>query len=175
MSDLRYPIGTFREPETYSPAVRSAFITDVEETPGRLRHAVYGLAPFQLDTPYREGGWTVRQVVHHVADSHLNSYVRFKLAVTEHEPLIKPYDEKAWAELTDGAEGDVELSLDLVAALHRRWVLFLRSLKEEQFAFAFRHPERGLMTLDRTLALYAWHGRHHVAHVTSLRQRMGWG
>ncbi len=175
MSDLRYPIGTFKEPEAYGPAVRRAFVTDIEETPGRLRQAVYGLAPHQLDTPYREGGWTVRQVVHHMADSHLNSYVRFKLAVTEREPLIKPYDEKAWAELADAAEGDVELSLDLLSALHRRWVVFLRSLKEEEFALTYRHPERGLMTLDRTLALYAWHGRHHVAHVTSLRQRMGWG
>jgi len=175
MSDPRYPIGPFREPEAYGPAVRTAFITEIEEAPGRLRHAVYGLAPFQLDTPYRDGGWTVRQVAHHLADSHLNAYVRFKLAVTEREPLIKPYDEKAWAGLPDASGGDVDLSLDLLAALHRRWVVFLRGMTGAEFALAFRHPDRGLTTLDRTLALYAWHGRHHVAHVTSLRQRMGWG
>jgi uncharacterized damage-inducible protein DinB len=174
MSDLRYPIGRFEEPAAYDPAARVAFVTQLEEAPARLHQAVYGLAPFQLDTPYREGGWTVRQVVHHVADSHLNSYVRFKLAVTEVEPLIKPYAEKAWAELADSATGEVELSLDLLAALHRRWVVFLRSLEAAQFALTFRHPERGLMTLDRNLALYAWHGRHHAAHVTSLRERMGW-
>jgi len=174
MSDPRYPIGRFEEPAAYDLALRTAFLTQIEETPARLHQAVYGLAPRQLDTPYREGGWTVRQVVHHVADSHLNSYVRFKLAVTESEPLIKPYDEKGWAALPDAATGDVELSLDLLAALHRRWMVFLRGLSDEQFALTFRHPERGLMTLDRNLALYAWHGRHHVAHVTSLRERMGW-
>ena len=174
MNDPRYPIGTFEEPAAYSPAVRAELLTLIEEAPARLRQAVYGLAPFQLDTPYREGGWTVRQVVHHVADSHLNAYVRFKLAVTEPEPTIKPYDQNGWAALGDSTTGEVELSLDLLAALHRRWVVFLRDLAGEQFALSFRHPERGLMTLDRSLALYAWHGRHHTAHVTALRERMGW-
>jgi hypothetical protein len=158
MNDSRYPIGRFEEPAAYGPALRLELLTQIEEAPARLHQAVYGLAPFQLDTPYRDGGWTVRQVVHHVADSHLNSYVRFKLAVTEREPTIKPYDEKAWAALGDSATGDVELSLDLLAALHRRWMVFLR----------------GLMTLDRNVVLYAWHGQHHTAHVTSLRERMGW-
>jgi uncharacterized damage-inducible protein DinB len=174
MNDPRYPIGRFEEPPAYDPDVRAAFLIQIEEAPARLRQAVYGLAPFQLDAPYRDGGWTVRQVVHHVADSHVNSFVRFKLALTENEPLIKPYAEKAWAELADSRTGDVELSLDLLAALHRRWLVLLRSLAEPQFARTFRHPERGLMTLDRNLALYAWHGRHHTAHVTALRERMGW-
>ena len=174
MNDPRYPIGRFEEPPAYGPDVRAAFLTQIEEAPARLRQAVYGLAPFQLDTPYRDEGWTVRQVVHHVGDSHMNAFVRFKLAVTETEPLIKPYDEKAWAELADSKAGDVELSLDLLAALHRQWLVLLRSLAEPQFARTFRHPERGVMTLDRNLALYAWHGQHHTAHVTSLRERMGW-
>ena len=174
MSDPRYPIGRFQDPPTYDRAVRAAFLDEIEEAPARLRQAAYGLTPAQLDTPYRDDGWTVRQVVHHVADSHMNSFLRFKLALTEAEPTIKPYDEKAWAALPDSASADPELSLDLLALLHRRWLILLRSMTEEAFARTFRHPERGLMTLDRNVALYAWHGRHHTAHVTALRERMGW-
>lgn len=149
-------------------------IDDIAALPADLRAAVAGFSPNQLDTPYRPGGWTVRQVVHHVPDSHLNSYVRFKLAVTEEEPVIKPYDEAAWAELPDARGDDVEGSLLLLAALHRRWTHFLRSLDDAQFGRSFRHPELGVVTLDHNLQLYAWHGRHHLAHVTRLRERMAW-
>ncbi len=133
-----------------------------------------GLSPEQLDTPYRPGGWTVRQVVHHVPDSHINSYIRFKLALTEPEPTIKPYDEALWAELADTPATPVEVSLTLLDSLHGRWVPLLRSLSGADFARQFRHPELGMVRLDGNLALYAWHGRHHVAHITSLRERMGW-
>jgi hypothetical protein len=174
MSDPRYPIGTFQPPDTFTADVRARLIDQVEDAPARLREAVRGLAPAQLDHPYREGGWTVRQVVHHLPDSHLNSYVRVRLALTEDEPTIKPYSEGRWADLADAAHGDVELSVTLLEALHRRWVVLLRAMSEVDFQRTFRHPERGVMTLDRNLALYAWHGRHHVAHITSLRERMGW-
>lgn len=139
----------------------------------RLRAAVEGLTEAQLDTPYRPGGWTVRQVVHHVPDSHLNAYIRMKLALTEDGPTIKPYDENLWAELSD-SRMPVDASLSLMDALHRRWVTVLRSLQPADFARTFLHPEAGVVSLDRLIALYAWHGRHHVAHITSLRQRMGW-
>jgi uncharacterized damage-inducible protein DinB len=174
MYDPRYPIGTFEAPLVYDPVVRAGFIQQIAETPGRLRDAVAGLSETQLDHPYREGGWTVRQVVHHLPDSHMNSYLRFKLAVTEDQPTIKPYDEAQWARLPDAATADVEVSLSLLEALHSRWVLFLRGLGEAQFSRTFRHPELGTVSLDHSLALYAWHGRHHVAHVTALRDRMGW-
>lgn len=128
----------------------------------------------QLDTPYREGGWTVRQVVHHVPDSHMNAYVRFKLALTENEPMVKPYDEAAWAELPDGADTPVEVSLAMLDALHQRWVPVLESIDEEGWKRAFRHPVIGVVKLDANLALYAWHGKHHTAHITSLRERNGW-
>jgi len=139
-----------------------------------LRAAVAGLRPEQLDTPYRPGGWTVRQVVHHVPDSHMNSYMRFKLALTEDEPTIKPYDEKLWAELADTPATPVEVSLTLLESMHDRWVRLLRSLQDAHFERQFRHPELGVVRLDRNLALYAWHGKHHVAHITSLRERMSW-
>jgi hypothetical protein len=139
-----------------------------------LRGAAAGLDNQRLDTPYRPGGWTVRQVVHHLPDSHLNSYVRFRLALTEDEPIIKPYDESRWAELTDARTAPVEISLAFIESLHRRWMLLLRSLAPADLARQFRHPELGVVSLDRNLALYAWHGRHHVAHITSLRERMGW-
>ena len=174
MDDPRYPIGKFEAPQVYDPAVRATLIQKIEEVPGRLRDAVDGLSESQLDHPYREGGWTVRQVVHHLPDSHLNSYIRFKLAVTEDQPTIKPYDEAQWARLLDATSADVEVSLGLLEALHRRWVLFLRSLSEAQFSRTFRHPELGTISLNQNLALYAWHGRHHVAHITTLRDRMGW-
>jgi uncharacterized damage-inducible protein DinB len=174
MNDPRYPIGKFQGLPGYDPAARGVFIRQIEETPARLRHAINGLSEKQLDHPYREGGWTVRQVVHHLPDSHMNSYVRFKLAVTEEEPTIKPYNEAQWAELHDATTVAVEVSLALLEALHRRWVVFLRSLSEAQFSRTFKHPELGIITLDQNLALYAWHGRHHVAHITTLRDRMGW-
>jgi hypothetical protein len=172
--DLQYPIGRFEWRAENSAAVRLQLIAAIEQAPANLRAAVAGLSGAQLDTPYRPGGWTVRQVVHHVPDSHLNSYVRFRLALTEDEPTIKPYDESRWAELPDARAADVEISLALLESLHHRWVLLLRSLSSADFARSFRHPELGLVTLDKNLALYAWHGRHHVAHITALRTRMGW-
>ncbi len=174
MKDPRYPIGKFQGMPGYDPVARGEFMRQIEETPARLRDAVNGLSERQLNHPYREGGWTVRQVVHHLPDSHMNSYIRFKLAVTEDEPTIKPYNEGQWAMLHDATTVDVEVSLALLEALHRRWVVFLRSLNDAQFSRAFRHPELGIITLDQNLALYAWHGRHHVAHITTLRDRMGW-
>lgn len=150
-------------------------IATIAETPGALRSAVAGLARDQLETPYRPGGWTVKQVVHHVPDSHLNAYVRFKLALTEDEPTIKPYNEAAWAELADSRRVPVEVSLELLDALHLRWVTILRSMDAADFRRGLVHPEqKKVLTLEQMLALYAWHGRHHVAHITSLRQREGW-
>jgi uncharacterized damage-inducible protein DinB len=174
MSDLRYPVGKFTSKPTLTDAERSALIQQIAEAPAKLREAVKNLAQEQLDTPYRPGGWTVRQVVHHIPDSHLNSYIRFKLGVTEEQPTIKPYEEKLWAELVDGKSSPIEPSLTLLESLHHRWVLLLRSLSARDFARTINHPENGLMNLDRLLQLYAWHGRHHVAHITALRERMGW-
>jgi len=172
--DLRYPIGRFKFEESITEEQRRRFIDQIEGTPAELRSAVQGLSPEQLDTPYRPGGWTVRQVVHHLPDSHLNSYTRFKLALTEDEPTIKPYHEDRWAELEDSLNAPIEMSLMLLEALHRRWVLLLRSLSPPEFARTFKHPELGVVSLDKNISLYAWHGRHHVAHITSLRERMGW-
>ena len=174
MTDLRYPIGKFSFDDEITPEKRRQCIQQIAAAPAQLRAAVAGLSPEQLDTPYRPGGWTVRQVVHHVPDSHLNSYIRCKLALTEEEPTIKPYDEKRWAELEDVRATPVEVSLMLLESLHRRWVPLLESLAPADFARKFRHPELGALTLEQNIALYAWHGRHHVAHITSLRQRMGW-
>ena len=172
--DLRYPIGEFKYEAPLTDAERQACLAIIEETPARMRAAVAGLNEEQLDTPYRPEGWTVRQVVHHVPESHLNSYIRFKLALTEDEPTIKPYHEDRWAQLEDASEAPIALSLDLLDALHGRWIWFLRSLKPEDFKCTFRHPELGIVSLDKNIALYAWHGPHHVAHITSLRERMGW-
>jgi len=174
MDDLRYPVGRFEPPAEMGGVERERFIAEIEAVPAHLARALDGLEPDRLETPYREGGWTVRQVAHHLPDSHLNAYVRFRLALTEDEPTIKPYLEDRWAELPDSRTAPVEVSLRLLEALHRRWALTLRAIEADQWKRAFRHPERGPMSLDRALALYAWHGRHHVAHVTSLRQRMGW-
>jgi uncharacterized damage-inducible protein DinB len=172
-ADLRYPIGKFQPVENVTDIQRRAFIDAIAETPKKLKAAIAGLDEHQLDTPCRPGGWTVRQVVHHVPDSHMNSYVRFKLALTEDEPTIKPYDEARWSELAD-AKAPVELSLLLLENLHNRWVLLLNSLAPSDWQRKFRHPERGTMTLDENVQLYAWHGRHHVAHITALRQRNNW-
>jgi hypothetical protein len=174
MIDLRYPIGPFKYEGTLSSDGRDRLIAQIEEAPAKLRAAVDGLTGEQIDTPYRPGGWTVRQVVHHLPDSHLNSYVRFKLALTEHTPTIKPYDEASWAELEDARTAPIELSLALLESLHRRWVLMLRSMAAADFERTFNHPELGLVSLDKNVALYAWHGRHHVAQITSLRERMRW-
>jgi hypothetical protein len=145
-------------------------IEDIAATPERMRKAVEGMKEQQLNTPYREGGWTVRQVVHHVPDSHMNSYIRFKLALTEHEPTIKPYDEAQWAELIDAKDAPIETSLQLLEALHHRWVMLLRSLSDEDVKKQFTHPELGLVSIDKYIALYAWHGKHHVAHIMSVKK-----
>jgi len=172
--DLRYPIGEFKFKGPLTDDERQAFIGSIEETPARMHAAVAGLTEEQLDTPYRPEGWTVRQVVHHVPESHLNSYLRMKLALTEDVPVIKPYFEDRWAELDDARQAPIALSLDLLEALHGRWIWFLRSLKPEDFQRTFRHSELGIVSIDKNVALYAWHGQHHVAHITSLRERMGW-
>ena len=172
--DLRYPVGEFRFPQSVSGPELAVFIHQIAETPARMREAIAGLSESQLDTPYRPGGWTVRQLAHHVPDSHINSYTRFRLALTEDDPVIKPYDEKRWAELSDVATVPVEVSLALLENLHARWVPLMRSLSDADWKRSFRHPELGPVSLENNAALYAWHGRHHVAHITSLRKRMGW-
>lgn len=172
--DLRYPIGTPKVQPKLDARSRQQFISELAEAPALLRRVLAGLTDAQLDTPYRDGGWTVRQVVHHMADSHINSYVRVRLALTEENPTIKPYDEAAWAQLTDASTLPVEVSLQLLEGIHQRLVNLLRSLPEEKFARTFLHPERGPMTLDANVALYAWHGRHHAAHIEALRKRNGW-
>ena len=174
MIDLSYPIGKYEHKASLSPAERETAIAQIAAAPKCLRDAVAGLSHQQFDTPYRPGGWTVRQVVHHVPDSHLNSYVRFKLALTENEPTIRPYDEALWAKLQDSRDTPVEVSLSLLESLHHRWDVLLRSLGPEDFSRRLRHPAQGPMTLDDMLGYYAWHGRHHVAHITSLRGREGW-
>ncbi len=172
--DPRYPVGRFQPPTAITATDRAAWIAEIEALPEHLRKAVSGLKDSQLDAPYRPGGWTVRQVVHHVADSHMNSLVRFRLALTEDAPTIKPYSEAAWAELADSKVAPVEVSLQLLQALHARWVMLLRSLETVGLSRTFKHPERGENNLDWAISLYAWHGRHHVAHITSLRDRQGW-
>jgi len=171
--DPRFPVGEFEWPAQITAGDRERYLDRIAATPALLRNAVEGLSDEQLDTPYREGGWTVRQVVHHVPDSHMNSFVRFKLALTEDNPVIKPYDEAAFAELHD-SRMPTEPSLKLLEALHDRWLVLLRGLSEEDWKKSFQHPERGPLTLEQNLALYAWHGDHHVAHITSLRSARGW-
>jgi hypothetical protein len=172
--DLRYPIGKFQYAAPLGDAEREACIVKIEEAPAQMRAAVSSLNEQQLDTAYRPEGWTVRQVVHHVPESHLNSYIRFKLALTEDEPTIKPYFEDRWAQLDDAQTAPIELSLDLLDAVHARWIWFLRTLKPQDFQRTFRHPELGLVSLEKNVALYSWHGKHHVAQITALRERMGW-
>lgn len=171
--DLRYPIGRFERPSAATPDRRREWIDTIAAAPSRYRDAVRGLSDGQLDTPYRPEGWTVRQLIHHVADSHMNSFIRFRLALTEDEPTIKPYDETKWAVLKEAGE-PVEVSLALIDNLHHRWVVMLKSMEESEFARTLRHPESGVMSLDTLLALYAWHSRHHEAHITGLRDRLGW-
>lgn len=174
MSDLRFPIGKLEIPDSSSPTERRQWIENIVEAPASLRKAVAGLTPEQLDTPYRPEGWTVRQVAHHLPESHMNSYIRFKLALTEDSPTIKPYDEAAWAELADAKESEIEPSLLLLEALHQRWTRLLEDLTAEEFEKGFQHPELGSIRLDQNCAIYSWHGKHHVAHITSLRERNGW-
>lgn len=175
MLDPRYPVGPFVRSEKLAPDRRTALIGQIAGAPERMREAVAGLDDAQLDTPYRDGGWTVRQVVHHVPDSHLNAYCRLKLALTEDEPTIRPYDEARWAELDDSRSTPIEVSLALLETLHTRFVNLLRSLTPEDFARTLRHPDHpGIQTIDWLVEMYAWHGRHHVAHITSLRERNGW-
>ncbi len=172
--DPRYPIGKYTPPQEATPALRQQAIDSIAGTPAKLKAALSGLHDAQLDTPYRDGGWTVRQVAHHVPDSHLNAYVRFRLALTENQPTIKPYEEARWAELADAKSAPVAVSLALLEPLHDRWVRLLRSLTASDFARTFVHPEHGVRTLDWMLFLYAWHGRHHTAHITTLRNQKGW-
>lgn len=176
MSDeIRYPIGRAKLERDLAPDRRRELIDQLAGAPGLFREAVKDLSGAQLDTPYRLGGWTVRQLIHHLADSHMNAYVRFKLALTEDQPAIKPYDEERWAELADTPATPPRVSLDLLAFLHERWVTLLRSLDDPQWKRAYYHPEQeALISLDEALSMYAWHGAHHTAHVTRLRERMGW-
>jgi hypothetical protein len=174
MTDLQYPIGKLERKTLLTDVERRGLIQHIADAPASMRKAVAGLSTGQLDTPYRPDGWTVRQVVHHVADSHMNAYIRMKLALTESQPTIKAYNEKLWAELHDVKNVPVEASLTLLESLHGRWVAFLFSLSPDGFARTLIHPVQGVLTVDSLVNLYGWHGRHHVAHITSLRDRMGW-
>jgi hypothetical protein len=173
LDDLRYPIGRFRPPASSDPAVRADQLSALRLLPSALQTAVNGLTHAQLDTPYREGGWTVRQLVHHIADSHANAYCRTKLALTEDWPTIKPYDEAAWARLAD-SRLPIDSSLAMIAAMHERWVALLESLSDADFERGYVHPENGRQNLATVLAIYAWHSRHHTAHITNLRARQNW-
>lgn len=173
LDDLRYPIGRFTAPASSEPATRSEHISGLRLLPGNIQTAVSGLSHTQLDTPYREGGWAVRQLIHHIADSHANAYVRTKLALTEDWPTIKTYDEAAWARLAD-SNLPIDGSIAMISALHERWVALLESLSEADFHRGYNHPELGRQELSSVLALYSWHSRHHTAHITNLRKRMCW-
>ena len=174
MEDLRYPVGRFQSVDALTPEQRRTAIDAIAAAPGHMRAAVRGLNDEQLDAPYRPGGWTVRQVVHHVPDSHLNAYVRMKLGLTEDRPSVKAYDENAWAALEDSRTTPIEVSLSLLEAVHERWVRVMRAMAPSDFARTITHSENGPMTLDRVVALYHWHSLHHVAHITGLRARHGW-
>lgn len=172
--DPRYPVGNFEAPKNVTPEARRAAIDEIAAAPAKVRAALAGLNESQLETPYREGGWTVRQVTHHLADSHVNAYIRWRFALTENEPSIKPYAEADWAKLDDAAHAPVEISVSLLESLHDRWVRLLRSLKPADFSRTLHHPEHGVKTLDWMLFLYAWHGRHHTAHIAELRKQKNW-
>lgn len=172
---MRFPIGRFSTPSECTPELRKEWIRIISVTPERLRLLVEGLTDQQLDTPYRDGGWTVRQVVHHLVDSHINSYIRFKLTITEDHPTIKPYQEERWAELGDGKQAPIEISLPLLEALHRRWVYFLKTMAEDDWKRKYYHPEsKRDFDLEEALAMYAWHCEHHLAHIRQLKQRLQW-
>jgi hypothetical protein len=171
--DPRYPVGKFTAPAAITPDDRTNAIATLAELPEQLRNAVDGLNGGRLNTPYRDGGWTVRQLVHHIADSHMNAFIRIRLALTEDWPVIKPYDENAWAALHDAA-APVEWSLELVESLHARWVMLLQSLKDPQWIRGYKHPENGLVSVEMATLMYAWHSRHHIAHITHLRAKEGW-
>jgi len=171
---LRYPIGKFDLSQTVTPGMRPALIETFRRAPEGVRRAVEGLDDRQLDTPYRPGGWTLRQVVHHLVDSHVMCYIRYRLALTEDSPLVKGYDEAVWAELPDARTGPVSLSLPLLALLHDRWTAMMSALTDEQWARTFQHSQLGKLRLDTVLAFYVWHVNHHTAHITRLRERMGW-
>jgi uncharacterized damage-inducible protein DinB len=172
--EIRFPVGDFVIDPVVTDEKRRRWIAEMAQAPANLRAALAGLNDDQLDTRYRGGGWTLRQVVHHLADAHINGFVRFKLALTEDNPPIKTYEETLWAETIDGRESPVESSLKLLEALHERWIILLDSLRESDFSRSFSHPDRGLMTIDKAIQLYAWHGVHHTAHITGLREREGW-
>jgi hypothetical protein len=174
MTDPRYPIGPFRAPESISSQDLQGAIDAIAALPAELRMAVSSLDGAQLDTPYRAGGWSVRQVVHHLADSHMNSFLRMRKALTEDNPDIFAYDENSWADLVDSRHADPDVSLTLLGGLHKRWTMMLRSIEGPQWQRTFRHPERGSMRLDVNTLLYGWHGKHHVAHITRLRERQNW-
>ena len=174
LEKLKYPIGRYQVDDKIDKAAIDKFIKEIELLPERLADAVRGLNLQQLKTPYRQEGWTVQQVVHHIADSHLNAYIRFKLALTESKPIVKPYDEKLWAELPDAKLVDINVSLSFIDSLHKRWVILLKQLKTKDFDKEFLHPESGMKNLKETLCLYAWHSNHHLAHITTLKQRMNW-
>ena len=176
MSDLRYPIGPLKDHirDRTTAEEKAAVMDEIEAAPTQLRAAVEGLDDAQLDTPYRDEGWTVRQVVHHVVDSHINAYVRFRWSLTEDGPVIKPYEEKEWARLPDAISAPVAVSLDLLDALHTRWLILLRAMGPEDFERRWSSPDFGELSVDVLLQIYGWHGKHHVAHITALREREGW-
>lgn len=174
MTDPRYPVGQVVFKKRLSSAERQEMIQQISDAPALVRAAVKGLTDKQLDTPYRAGGWTVRQVVHHLVDSHLNAHIRFRLALTEDNPAIKPYDQDAWAGLIDAKTAPIGASLSILDGLHERWAMLLRSLGESDFSREMQHPEQGPIDIDWILQMYSWHGRHHTAHITGLREKEGW-
>lgn len=172
--DLRYPIGIY-EPQPFSSQQKRLWLQDIQFLPGLIENAIENLDEAQLNTPYRDGGWTLKQVVHHVADSHMNAYIRFKLGLTEDNPTIKPYEEARWAELRDVEDVPINISITLLYALHTRWHKAILHLTDQEWQRTVVHPEhKKEMTLWHLLGMYAWHGKHHAAHITSLRERKGW-
>lgn len=174
LEELKYPMGKYELEENIDKSSIDKWIKDIESLPQKLSDAVKGLTLQQLQTPYRPDGWTVQQVIHHIADSHMNAYIRFKLALTEDKPMIKPYEEKLWAELPDTKLVEINVSLDLIKSLHQRWTALLKQLNKEQLNKEFLHPESGMKNLKETICNYAWHGNHHLTHITSLKKRMNW-